>query len=115
MSVRDKAKQGQIVNISNKAYYFRCDFSIASRFFGNNDYGIKLTVRVYELDENENIVRELTHNQLKGTYISEKIEDFIQNAVNGQPTFYWDWSKNPLKSEVRISGEIIGNIHEVAK
>ena len=97
MGIRDKSKQGRIVEIGNKKYYFRCDYSISSAIVGTTKYGIKLDVAVYELDEKEEIVKRMTHKELKGTYVAEKIEDFIQNAINGQPTFYWDWNINPLE------------------
>lgn len=96
MGIRDKAKQGRIVTINDVKYYFRCEHATTSQFFNSDVYGIKLEVKVFELDSEENIVNELTHKRIKGTYIAEKLEQFIQNVINGQDTFYWDWDK-PLK------------------
>ena len=100
MSIRERAKQGQIVEINNRKYFFRCETSLASQFFNSDKIGIKLEVTVYELDDKEEIINVLTHKQIKGTYISEKLTDFIKNAINGQQSFYWDWNNNPLKKEV---------------
>ena len=41
-------------------------------------YGVKLQVKVFELDNEENIVNELTHKRIKGTYIAEKIRTIYQ-------------------------------------
>ena len=94
MGIRDRAKQGRIVTINDVKYFFRCEQVIASQFFNSDVYGIKLEVKVFELDKDENIVNELTHKRIKGTYIAQKIEQFIRNTINGQATFYWDWDKS---------------------
>ena len=97
MNIIAKAKQGQIVTINDVKYYFRCESAMTSQFFNSDRFGIKLEVKVFELDKDGDIVDELTHKRIKETYIAEKIEDFIRNTINGQSSFYWDWDKEHLK------------------
>ena len=80
----------QIVKINGKEYKIKCISSISEKVRNEeNVLGLKLTICVYDIQEN----RYLKWEQLRNSYIAEKISDFARNSFNGQNTFYYKGSE----------------------
>lgn len=81
----------QIVKINGKEYKIKCISSISEKVRNEeNVLGLKLTICVYDIQEN----RYLKWEQLRNSYIAEKISDFARNSFNGQNTFYYKESED---------------------
>ena len=74
--------------INRKKYFFSCSYCVPRK--ANNDCMPALTVVLEIQDEYGNY---LEWEAFRGTYISEKISDYIKNTINGQRALYWDFSK----------------------
>lgn len=100
MNIIELEKQGRIVTINGTKYYLRVDLCMREKVEKNQDYlGVKLGITVIKLNDDYSIQPDgiMNWQQLKGSYVGEKIKDFIKNTINGQASFYWDWKINPLK------------------
>lgn len=80
--------KGFNLQINQTKYYIRCDWCVqATRNMEGNNY---FTLNLVMLVKNLNTKKYLTGKEMKGTYLAEKISDYIQNTVNGQRRIYWD-------------------------
>ena len=78
------------ITVNGKRYYFRCNFCYVGRRSSNSDYpSLQLDIVIY--DEENDVW--LTHKEYKGTYLAEKLNDYIRNTLNGQRTMYWNNDK----------------------
>ncbi len=103
-NILEDSKQGKILTINGTKYYIRVEFSSVEKVERTQDYlGIKLAVLVIKLNDDYTYTAEdvMKWHQLKGSYVGEKIKDYVKNCINGQESFYWDWNKNPLKDHAK--------------
>lgn len=83
--------RGRKLNIADTEYDVLAVASYPEKVRSENGYlGIKVALRVQVANTN-NV---LGWHEMKGTYIAEKLSDYVENCFNGQETFYWDNSKN---------------------
>jgi len=86
-------KPGEIIKINGVEYKIRVGYSFEEKVSRRNEFlGIKLGITVLDVKQNKVLMWE----EIKKTYLSEKICDYVQNTINGQKTFYWDWNKEEL-------------------
>ena len=84
-------KPGEVIKINGVEYKIRVDHSFEEKVSRRNEFlGIKLGITVLDVKRN----KVLTWEEIKKTYLSEKICDYVQNTINGQKAFYWDWNKD---------------------
>lgn len=74
-----------IVTINDKKYHIKA-VSSYQRKIPNENYlfGLQVGIEIKRLSDNKT----LQWNEIKGTYLAEKIEDYIYNTINGQRIFY---------------------------
>ena len=86
-------EQYDCIKVNGKRYYFRCNFCYVGRRSFNSVYSVypslQLDIIIYD-EEND---KWLTHKEYKGTYLAEKLNDYIRNTLNGQRTMYWNNDK----------------------
>ena len=88
MSVENK--RGVVLTISDKKYRVWVSYGITQKT-RNETYGLDTVLRthIYNITDE----KMLTWDEIKGTYIEEKVSDYIENSFNGQESIYWkhDW------------------------
>lgn len=83
--------RGRKLSIADTEYDVLAVASYPEKVRSENGYlGIKVALRVQVANTN-NV---LGWHEMKGTYLAEKLSDYVENCFNGQETFYWDNSKN---------------------
>ena len=88
--------RGDILTINGHKYKTSCELCYQEKVKNEGEYlGIKIGIRIIRLSDGE----ELDWNQIKGSYLADKITDFVQNTINGQRSFYWDWKKGKQTEE----------------
>jgi len=76
----------EILTINNIDYDIRVDYAYPEKVATMDYYlGLKIAVKVMRVSDK----RVFTWKEIKGTYIAEKISDYVKNTINGQRTFYW--------------------------
>ncbi|GAA0071737.1 hypothetical protein UT300003_32620 [Clostridium sardiniense] len=82
-------KRGVVLNIGNKQYRVWVSFG-ATRKTRNEDYGMDTVLRthIYNITESK---MELWKD-IQGTYLEEKVSDYIENSFNGQESIYWNFN-----------------------
>lgn len=88
------------LTINDTKYFVRCDWSFQqNKNMQDESYlGIHLVLVV----KNTKTGNYLTGKEVKGTYLAEKISDYIENTVNGQRAVYWDFNSKNENGEVII-------------
>lgn len=85
-----ESKRGVILKIGNKEYRVWVSYGI-TRKTKNEVYGMDTVLRthIYNITDEEMMKWE----EIKGTYLEEKVSDYIENSFNGQERIYWrsDW------------------------
>lgn len=85
-----ESKRGVVLNIGHKQYRVWVSFGVTQKT-RNEDYGMDTILRthIYNITENKMML----WNEIKGTYLEEKVSDYIENSFNGQESIYWsnDW------------------------
>ena len=77
---------GDIVTINNIKYRICARYALPEKAANMDDVlGVKVQIVVEEVATG----KVLTWKEMKGTYLANKISDYIQNTINGQRTFYW--------------------------
>ena len=71
------------VTINGKKVQFQCKYAYAEKMINVDDPALKLSFRIWI----EGV--EIKWKDFKGTYLAEKISNYIKNTINGQKTFYW--------------------------
>lgn len=90
MSDNEFNKRGDTVTINGVSYFLRCDYARDEKVPGQAQlFGIKVGITVIRLSDN----KILEWSEIKNTYIAEKITDYIENSINGQRSFYWNYIK----------------------
>lgn len=81
-----EGKRGVVVKISEKEYRVWVSFGI-TRKTKNESYGMDTVLRthIYNITEDKMMLWE----DIKGTYLEEKVSDYIENSFNGQESIYW--------------------------
>lgn len=75
-----------IVTINDVKYSIYARYALPEKAINTEDaLGIKVQIVVEEVDTG----KVLKWKEMKGTYLSEKISDYVENTINGQRTFYW--------------------------
>ena len=78
--------RGQWVTVNDKKYKIVCMFNYPRKFPKNDNFGVQLQISVYS----ENEKRYILWDEIKDTYLAEKLADFAENSFNGQNSFYWN-------------------------
>jgi hypothetical protein len=74
------------VTINSKKYYFRCVWSFDKKAQNDNNPSMQLIFNIW----NDTDKVWIDWNTFKGSYLAEKLTDYIKNTINGQRTCYWD-------------------------
>lgn len=75
-----------IVTINDVEYSIYARYSYPEKAIKTEDVlGIKVQIVVEEVKTG----RTLKWEEMKNTYLAEKISDYVENTINGQRTFYW--------------------------
>lgn len=83
-------KKGKIIKINDIEYFISCSVSYEEKVKREDRlFGIKLGILVKDLKSDKYINWE----DIKGTYLAEKITDYAENSFNGQNSIYWNWDK----------------------
>lgn len=77
------------LTVNNKKYYFRCDWCLSEKAKNSMFPSMKLSFAVW----NDTDKCWLKWVDFKGTYLAEKMTDYVKNSINGQRVVYWDNSK----------------------
>ena len=85
--------RGSWVTINGKNYKIVCIFNEPKKCVNRDSFGVQLEIRVYS----EDISGYITWEDIKGTYLAEKLSDYAENSFNGQNAFYWN---NNLEGKV---------------
>ena len=78
--------RGHQVTINDKKYNIACIFNMPRKLSNIDDFGVQLEITVYSLEEK----RYMKWDEIRGTYLAEKLSDFAENSFNGQNSFYWN-------------------------
>jgi len=78
--------RGQWLTINNKKYKIVCVYNEPRKCPNKDSFGIQLEIKVYS----EDIKGYIPWNEIKGTYLAEKLSDFAENSFNGQNSVYWE-------------------------
>ncbi|MGL4571730.1 MAG: hypothetical protein ACRCVJ_11775 [Clostridium sp.] len=82
--------KGRIFIINNKEYKVLAISNCDEKVIRCDDIlGVKIGLTVKDIETGTY----LDWQELKGSYLAQKIGDYIENCFNGQDSFYWDWSK----------------------
>jgi hypothetical protein len=88
MSVENK--RGVVLTISNKKYRVWVSYGVTKKT-RNETYGMDTVLRthIYNITDE----KMMTWEEIKDTYLEEKVSDYIENSFNGQESIYWncDW------------------------
>lgn len=91
---------GDILTIGKEKYHIKAVSCYQEKVpLENNMLGLKVGIEVRKLSTNE----VLKWENIRGTYLAEKITDFVYNTINGQRRLYLDWRYLEEK-EVEING-----------
>ena len=80
----------KIIEVNGKMYEI-CAISASSQKTKYQDLGLSTTLRIVIINLTDNKI--MSWKEIKGSYLQEKVEDWIKNCVNGQRSCYWDYSK----------------------
>lgn len=83
-------KRGVVLTISDKKYRVWVSCGIGKKT-KNETYGMDTVLRTHIYNITDEKMMEWEN--IKGTYLEEKVGDYIENSFNGQETIYWknDW------------------------
>ena len=82
--------KGDILTINNEKYHIKCVTCFQEKVPCVDDcLGLKIGISVTRISDNTI----LEWKTIKGSYLAEKITDFVENTINGQRAVYWDWEK----------------------
>lgn len=77
------------LTINSNTYYFRCVWSFDKKASNDNKPSMQLVFNIFNDTEKKWVEWE----NFKGSYVAEKMTDYIRNTINGQRTAYWDNKK----------------------
>lgn len=72
--------------INSKKYYFRCVWCFDKKAQNDNKPSMQLVFNIW----NDTDKVWIDWNEFKGSYLAEKLTDYVKNTLNGQRTAYWD-------------------------
>ena len=81
-------KECDCLTINNKKIWFRCVWSFAKKAPNENKPSMQLVFNIYKEYEGW-----ISWDDFKGSYIAEKLTDYVANTLNGQRTAHWDNGK----------------------
>lgn len=73
------------LTINNKKYFFRCVWSFNEKAQNEDKPAMKLIFNVFNDTDKEWV----NWKDFKGSYLAEKLTDYVKNSLNGQRTCYW--------------------------
>ncbi len=76
------------LTINSVKYWFRCVLCLGKKTPNSSNPSMQLTFAVYREG-----LGWLSWDDFRGSYLEEKLTDYIQNSINGQRAVYWDNSK----------------------
>lgn len=85
--------RGSQVSVNGKKYNIACTFNMPRKISNIDNFGVQLEITVYSIDEDKYI----KWDEIRGSYLAEKISDFAENSFNGQNSFYWNNDLNETK------------------
>lgn len=74
------------LNINSKKYYFRCVWCFDKKAANDNEPSMQLVFNIW----NDTDKVWIDWNEFKGSYLAEKLTNYVRNTLNGQRTPYWD-------------------------
>lgn len=74
------------LEINGNVYYFRCVWSFDKKAPNDSKPSMQLVFNIW----NETKQEWIDWNEFKGSYLAEKLTDYIKNTLNGQRSLYWD-------------------------
>ena len=81
-------KEFDHITINDVTYWFRCVWSFDKKAPLDKKPSMQLIFNIYKEGTGW-----LDWESFKGTYLAEKLTDYVMNTINGQRTAYWDTSK----------------------
>lgn len=83
-------KRGVVLNIGHKEYRVWVSFGMTQKTkYKDDGMDVVLRTHIYNITDNKMML----WKDIKGTYLEEKVSDYIENSFNGQESIYWsnDW------------------------
>lgn len=74
------------LTIDSQKLYFRCTWCWDKKAPNDNKPSMQLVFNIW----NDTKKEWLDWNEFKGSYIAEKLTDYVKNTINGQRNVYWD-------------------------
>ncbi len=97
-----KGKRGFEVTINETKYRIVAVMSTEAKYPNQTDVlGLRLGLHVTRMHDN----KVMDWEEMKGSYLAEKLIDYAENSINGQQTFYWKYEK-VIPSEAIVSQKI---------
>lgn len=89
--MKDKyLKYYDYISVNKKRYYFKAEYVIQRKAINYDGFGLELAIKVYTKEDGFR-----KWQDFKGTYVAEKICDYIENTINGQRAIYWNNNVEP--------------------
>lgn len=85
MNEEDKLRLDHLC-INRVDYYFRCQFAFDKKEANCKKPSVQLRLYIWD-DTNK---KEILWEDYKGSYLAEKLNDYIRNSLNGQRSIYYD-------------------------
>ena len=83
-------KKHDHIRINKKMYWFRCVWCFDKKAPYDNKPSMQLVFNIYKEGEGW-----IDWENFKGSYLAEKLTDYVKNSLNGQRAVYWDNDTEP--------------------
>ena len=74
------------LTINSNHYYFRCVWCFDKKCPNEDNPSMQLVFNIWNDTKKEWV----DIKEFKGSYLAEKLTDYIKNTINGQRAVYWD-------------------------
>lgn len=81
--------ENDCLTINGSKHWFSCMWSMSKKAPNEKRPSMQLVFNVYK--ENHGWI---SWDDFKGTYLAEKLTDYVKNSINGQRTPYYDHTKD---------------------
>lgn len=78
-------KRGVVLTINDIKYRVWCTGHMNTKWSNEDCMKVSLRVVIYNITEE----RYMSWKEIKGSYLEEKVSDYIENSFNGQESIYW--------------------------
>ena len=76
------------IKMNGISYWFKCVFAQDRKFPNDTSPSIQLSFLIYKEG-----VGWIDWEEFKGSYLAEKLTDYVKNSINGQRSIYWDHNR----------------------